>query len=431
MLLRILLVSFISGAFALPTLASAQGFFGPIVHCGNDVEIVLKSSGDPRTAHCERPGDYIIVGDCEFCDIVQIANRIIRFLVAATVLVATIMFVYAGILFLTAGANEGNVSKAKGIFWSVLLGLVFVLASWLIIDIIMRTLYDDSAWGPWNEILCKRSDPNETCHSLNTEREGGIGPTGTVPPPSFCFSTNIPNPSGGGWTKQCCYADTAQCDTNRATAAGKIAGVYPAATNVTPCAELAAPAGCTGNLGPFEDGVITLPPPPGGFSRENCSEYTDSAVLAKCEQESLKANQLTSAGFVINKGFCAPNTTYQSNPGGCTDVGGISGAVINTLITMLENCGRDISRSCSGIVVTGGSEFGHAGGMSPPACTEALSHCAGNKVDFGFSDVTNAFYNNDETFVDGTCSDGRRGRINADTNTCWVRESDHYDILFN
>jgi hypothetical protein len=213
MLLRILLVSFISGAFAMPTLASAQGFFGPIVHCGNDVEIVLKSSGDPRTAHCERPGDYIIVGDCEFCDIVQIANRIIRFLVAATVLVATIMFVYAGILFLTAGANEGNVSKAKGIFWSVLLGLVFVLASWLIIDIIMRTLYDDSAWGPWNEILCKRSDPNETCHSLNTEREGGIdGGAPTEPAGTWCYICTL---ASGAQNTDCSTYN--QCNARRDT----------------------------------------------------------------------------------------------------------------------------------------------------------------------------------------------------------------------
>lgn len=76
----------------------------------------------------------------QLCNLVDLVNNLIGFSVYLAILVATVMFVYAGILYVTASANENNLGKAKKVFWSVFWGLFLVLASWLIINIILSVL---------------------------------------------------------------------------------------------------------------------------------------------------------------------------------------------------------------------------------------------------------------------------------------------------
>ena len=90
---------------------------------------------------------------CQLCDLVTTLNNVIRFAVALSVVVATLMFTYAGALYVTASANEGNIKKAHGIFTKVFIGLIIILLSWLIVDIIMKVFLSGN-FGPWNEVQC-------------------------------------------------------------------------------------------------------------------------------------------------------------------------------------------------------------------------------------------------------------------------------------
>ena len=66
-----------------------------------------------------------------------------------------LLFVYAGFLYLSAGANEENVKRAHKLFGSVFIGFILVLASWLIIDTIMKAFVGDNpSFGPWNNLGC-------------------------------------------------------------------------------------------------------------------------------------------------------------------------------------------------------------------------------------------------------------------------------------
>ena len=119
-------------AFALPLIGYAQpSFTGDIVpECGPDQM-------------------------CGFCDLVTLGENIVRFLVFFAVVVAILMFVYAGFLYLTGGSNAGQVSKAHRVFWVTLVGLVLTLAAWLIIDVIMTTFLGGSiknVMGSWNTL---------------------------------------------------------------------------------------------------------------------------------------------------------------------------------------------------------------------------------------------------------------------------------------
>jgi len=105
--------------------------------------------GGPIVPQCNGP----FAGACGFCDLFQLAQNSINFAVEFSVIVATVMFVYAGVLYFSASAKPDNIKKAHGIFWKVFIGFVLILAAWLIVDIIMKTLLGGE-FGPWNSLAC-------------------------------------------------------------------------------------------------------------------------------------------------------------------------------------------------------------------------------------------------------------------------------------
>ncbi len=144
---------FVVLALFMPHLGLAGGGASPgLVPCGNEV----------RT---ERIGDQICtIDECATCDLLRLAQNIINFFVLISVVVATLLFVNAGVLYLGASANPGNVSRAHKIFINTVIGLIIVLASWLVIDVIMKTLAHQSGpySGPWDGILCN-AESNMNC----------------------------------------------------------------------------------------------------------------------------------------------------------------------------------------------------------------------------------------------------------------------------
>ena len=124
-----LLVLYNVVAFAIPALASAAGLPGQIV---------------PTSCNGK--------GGCQsICDIATIAQNILTTGIYLAVFLCAVLFAWAGLKMLTSVANPGERSKAKGIFINVAVGLVIILAGWLIVDTLMRTL-TGANFGPWNKI---------------------------------------------------------------------------------------------------------------------------------------------------------------------------------------------------------------------------------------------------------------------------------------
>lgn len=114
-----------------------------------------------RGVYAVAPFDKPIVpecanGICGYCDLIALVNNIIEFLIYFSVIVATLMFMYAGFQYLTAGGKEEKIKNAHKIFTNVFMGLVFVLAAFLIVDTVMKTFLPggETKFGPWNEIKC-------------------------------------------------------------------------------------------------------------------------------------------------------------------------------------------------------------------------------------------------------------------------------------
>jgi len=85
-----------------------------------------------------------VVDDCDFNDLMNLVKNILDFLIILSIPMATVAFAYAGYLMLTSVGNSGKISQAKGIFWKVLLGFVFVLSAWLIVRFITSALLNEN-----------------------------------------------------------------------------------------------------------------------------------------------------------------------------------------------------------------------------------------------------------------------------------------------
>jgi TRAP-type C4-dicarboxylate transport system permease small subunit len=93
-----------------------------------------------------------VVGGCKsICDLAQLAQNVLNDAIYIAVFLSAVLFAWAGFKYLTNVANSGEVSRAKEIFVNVAVGLVIILAGWLVVDVLMRTLVGASVL-PWNKI---------------------------------------------------------------------------------------------------------------------------------------------------------------------------------------------------------------------------------------------------------------------------------------
>ncbi len=82
---------------------------------------------------------------CTFTDFITLINRVIDYLIFYLALpLSAIMFAYAGFLLVTAGGGEAK-TKAKGIFFNVLWGLLLAVGAWLIVKTLLSIAgYNDT-----------------------------------------------------------------------------------------------------------------------------------------------------------------------------------------------------------------------------------------------------------------------------------------------
>lgn len=122
-----------------------------LVPCGNNIDWRVD-------------GSYIrYSGECTVCDLAILGMNILNFLIVIMIAVAALIFVQAGWLYITSPSNPGNIARAHKLFTSTLMGIIIILAAYLLIDTVMRSLISGSldteaeisGFGPWNEILCE------------------------------------------------------------------------------------------------------------------------------------------------------------------------------------------------------------------------------------------------------------------------------------
>ena len=81
--------------------------------------------------------------DCSVAQFVELVQKFINFVIfVLAVPVAAFIFGYGGVLLITARGDKSQVDKAKLAFRSAGVGLIIILAAWLIVYTIVETLID-------------------------------------------------------------------------------------------------------------------------------------------------------------------------------------------------------------------------------------------------------------------------------------------------
>src|SRR3989344_2078472 len=79
--------------------------------------------------------------ECGFSTFMHLIRHLLDIALFLTIPLATLLFTYAGLLYLSASASPGNISQAHGIFWSVGLGFMWVLGAWFVVKLISDALF--------------------------------------------------------------------------------------------------------------------------------------------------------------------------------------------------------------------------------------------------------------------------------------------------
>ena len=123
--------------------------------------------------------------DCGSCQLVAMINLIIVWLIGILFILFAVMMVVAGFGLVTSGGNQSALDAAKSKFQNALIGIIIVLAAWLIVDTVMKGLVGGGSsgaamgelvgWGPWSQVQCTAQAVPHEYVETNPE------PAGTVP----------------------------------------------------------------------------------------------------------------------------------------------------------------------------------------------------------------------------------------------------------
>jgi hypothetical protein len=319
--------------------------------------------------------------ECDICSIVALAQKIMQFLIAACFILATIMFVWAGITILTNADNPGKRSEGKSMFANVLIGFIILLAAWLIVDTVMKVLFVNSdinkasVGRPWQDILCsfRSQTPLNSTDTTGGSTSGDTsGAVSTAPPQQ---------PQDAGRTLgQLNSADLA----NAASAEN---------SQVSP---MAAQTEYNSNVQLYTSSQFNLP--------------EDQA-----EQEALARGILETSGVSVNNDPCP-----AGGGTGCTDLAYMQRDTINAITQAATGCGCEYT-------VTGGTEL--EGGHTCPAGDE--SHCSGYKFDARPSPQLDSYVQKMQPLA--VRSDGSPQYMDPQSGEIWAKETTpqgvHWDVL--
>src|SRR3989338_2510136 len=146
-------------AHAQPTIPPGETTYEQAVPCGNkDVTKKVKNlDGTISEVYAEQTitlsdgktktirGDGIVDNPCQFTHIIVFANKLIMGLIIVGVIIATMGFAYAGLLYITAMGSSEKVSHAHSIFIKTFWGFVFMLSAWLIAYTMEQIFLTDEA----------------------------------------------------------------------------------------------------------------------------------------------------------------------------------------------------------------------------------------------------------------------------------------------
>jgi hypothetical protein len=176
------------------------------------VDTVVAQEGLSQMSQCSGT-------DCSACNVVHLANGIIKWLIGILFVIFAILVAVAGVKLVVSGGNHHALDEAKGMFLNAIIGFIIILSAWLIVDTIMRALVGTAdrpgqlAMGGavngylfWSEVQCQRvyTPTDNGTEELNFQPEASEDismvptPSGPVGDGVTVTGANCPVPSPSG-----------------------------------------------------------------------------------------------------------------------------------------------------------------------------------------------------------------------------------------
>jgi len=144
-------------------------------------------SGAPVDFGGENTSVYKAAKICDLCDFVQVAVNVSDLIISISGVLAILIFIYAGLMYLTVSVKPDNAAKAKSAISAAVIGLVLIFGAYAIINFVLMTfvggesnmnlLYEMTGQGSEGWGVCK---PPSSGTSVNNGSQGGvIEPTGS------------------------------------------------------------------------------------------------------------------------------------------------------------------------------------------------------------------------------------------------------------
>lgn len=92
-------------------------------------------------------GQTQTVQECNLEDAFQFVVNISTVIVALTGSAALLMFAYGGVMFILAAGQAERISKAKEILKAAVIGLIIILLSWVMVNMIISALTEGRVGG--------------------------------------------------------------------------------------------------------------------------------------------------------------------------------------------------------------------------------------------------------------------------------------------
>lgn len=161
--------------------------------------------------------------DCSTCDLVTLGNTLITWLITTLFVVFAVIMVVAGFGLVTSGGSQSALEAAKSKFQNALIGIILVLAAWLIVDTLLKGILAGGtgnvmSYGPWNEVQCTTQAQPDEYDGGGLINEGGMPTTPTTPTTPATTTPTTPTgqlvPYAGYQFDQGILANVQYLDTN-------------------------------------------------------------------------------------------------------------------------------------------------------------------------------------------------------------------------
>jgi len=92
---------------------------------------------------------------CTFCDFFQMLQGILEFIMKLAFIIAPILIVICGVMFIVAAGNLNLLKRAKEGLLATVIGIAIILSAWVIVTAVFKAVGVEKENGHWYEFQCK------------------------------------------------------------------------------------------------------------------------------------------------------------------------------------------------------------------------------------------------------------------------------------